>query len=133
MHLDCAGPWATHFYDAKEKKTIEIKTLTLTAVDKSSNFPEIWRLDNKEANTIARSFDAGWSCKSPRPIEVRTDNGTEFNSFEFQEMMHSYGIRALPTTVKNQATNAIVERLHLWMADVLRMKTFEGVNLKFEV
>ena len=48
-------------------------------------------------------------------------------------MMHSYGIKALPTTVKNPAANAIVERLHLWMADVLRMKTFEGVNWKFEV
>ena len=72
-------------------------------------------------------------CEHPRPIKVRTDNETEFNGFEFQEMMHSYGTKVLPTTVKNPATNAIVERLRLWMADVLRMKTFEGVNWKFEV
>ena len=126
VHLDCAGPWDAKFHHANAKKSEKAKVLTLTAIDKGTNYPEIWPLHNKKANTIAKKFDAGWLCRHPRPVEVRTDNGGEFNGFEFQELCHSHGIKVMPTTVKNPEANAIIERLHLGVGDVLRMTTFKG-------
>ena len=54
------------------------------------------------------------------------DNGGEFTGCEFQELLHSYGIQPVPTTVKTPTANAEVERIHLTKGDVLRMKVFEG-------
>jgi transposase InsO family protein len=45
---------------------------------------------------------------------------------EFQELLHSYGIKAVPTTVKNPRSNGVIERVHLTMGDMLRNMTFSG-------
>ena len=48
------------------------------------------------------------------------DNGGEFTGLEFQELLSSYAITARPTTVRNPQSNAVIERMHLTMADMLR-------------
>ena len=48
----------------------------------------------------------------PRPEYVVYDNGSEFIQWEFQEMLNSYGITPVPTTVKNPQANSVIECLH---------------------
>ena len=55
-----------------------------------------------------------------RPQEVIYDTGGEFSGFKFQELLHSYGIRQKPTTVKNPQANSFVKRIHLTIGDHLR-------------
>ena len=43
---------------------------------------------------------------------------------EFQEMLDSYGIVSKPTTIKNPAANAIVERIHGTLGEQLRSTIF---------
>ncbi len=43
---------------------------------------------------------------------------------EFQEMLDSYGIVSKPTTIKNPAANAIVERIHGTLGKQLRSTVF---------
>jgi len=43
------------------------------------------------------------------------DNGSEFVSQEFQDVLHYYGIKDVPTTSKNPQANSIIECMHLTM------------------
>ena len=73
----------------------------------------------------------GWLCRYPCPKQVIFDNGGESTGREFQELLDSYGIKAIPTTVKNLRANSHVERMHLTMGDILRTKVFEGDDWEF--
>ena len=56
------------------------------------------------------------------------DNGGKFIREPFQELLHSYSVKSTPTAIKNPQANAIIEYLHLTLADVLHMSVFEGDN-----
>ena len=105
----------------------------LTIVDYATGYPELVPIHNKTSEHVAKRLDMTWFCRCPRCKEITHDNGGEFIGEPFQEMLHSYGIKSTPTTVKNPQANAIVERLHLTLADVLRMSVFEGDNWWLEV
>ena len=48
------------------------------------------------------------------------DNGGEFNGWEFQSLLARMGIKDVPTTSRNPASNGIVERMHRSVGDTLR-------------
>ena len=105
-----------------------------TAVDKAIGWPEIVAISNKRGLTVANLFDEAWLCRYPCPRRVVYDNGSEFTGFEFQELLGSYGIEAIPTTVKNRQANSPVERMHLTMAGMLRTSPpFTGHDWFLEV
>jgi hypothetical protein len=81
---------------------------------------EIVALKNKESITVACSLDQVWLCHYPRPVDCLHDNGTEFVSAEFQELLQSYGIRSKLTNVKNPQANGILERTHQVIGNLLR-------------
>ena len=82
-------------------------------------------MEEKSAFYIAKKVDSAWLCRYPRPDSIIFDNGGEFTGREFQELLCSYGIERLPTTVLNPQSNGIKERMHLTMADMLRTMNFE--------
>jgi hypothetical protein len=47
---------------------------------------------------------------------------------EFQEMLESYGIKPVNTTVRNPKSNGVIERVHLTMGDMLQTMTFRGAD-----
>ncbi len=51
---------------------------------------------------------------------------TEFTGGEFQELLLSYSIKPVSTTVRNPKSNGVVERVHLTTGDMLRTMTFSG-------
>jgi transposase InsO family protein len=67
-------------------------------------------------------------CRYPRPAKVVYNNGTEFTGQEFQELLKSYGIKPVATTIRNPKSNGVVERVHLTMGDMLRTMIFSGSN-----
>ena len=134
VHVDLVGPWNVYFRLTESGRTLTQQIKGFTAVDKATGWPEIVAISNKRGQTIANLFDEAWLCRYPRPRRVVFDNGSEFIGFEFQELLHSYGIEPVPTTVKNPQTNSPIERMHLTMADMLRTSTpFIGHNWFDEV
>ena len=125
VHIESVGPLSVKLRLINEGKVIKTLVFALTMIDRATNWPEF--AIAKDATTITASnlFDKVWLCRYPRPKNVVHDNGTEFSS-EFLELLASYGIKSKPTTVKNPQSNAMIERVHLTMGDMLRTKTFEG-------
>ena len=71
-------------------------------------------------------FDSHHLCCYPQPEEVVYNQGSEFKSV-FTELLLSYGVKGIPTTVRNPAANTI-KYTHLTMGDMLRTKEFNVSN-----
>jgi len=133
ISVDLCGPWQIDAEVEKEvndpKKRGKMKTIkvtetleiwALTIMDEVSGWPEIINIETKTSNNIALLVDSEWFCRYPRPLKCIYDNGKEFDSKEFCEMLDSYGVKKSPTTVKNPQGNSSHERMHLVIAEMLR-------------
>ena len=124
--VDLIGPWTVpsptkiKSKSSNDSKDESLKLLALTAIDPDTSWIEIIHVPNKESETIAQYFDQQWLSRYPRPLECIHDNGSEFVGFEFQELLDSYGIKSRVTTVGNPQANAILERVHQVIANMLR-------------
>ena len=114
--------------DNRSRRTVTKKVHAVTMIDDATGWPEIAQLDEKKAYHLAKRFDAQWLCRYPRPAKVVCDNGSEFIGSEFQELLRSYAVEQVPTTVANPQSNGIKERMHLTMADMLRTMKFTVAN-----
>jgi hypothetical protein len=122
-------PWKTVCIDLIGPYTVRTKagTLTLqamTMVDPSTGCFEIVEIPDKHASTCAKLFDRVWLCRYPRPVEAIFDNGKEFTGREFIELLTSYDIKPIPTTVMNPQAN-YVERVHQTLGNMLRTQELE--------
>jgi hypothetical protein len=127
VRVNLIGPWDIRYNSSSMpgRSTIE-KIHALTSIDNATGWPEFIAIQNKTSHHIALLFDSEWLCHYPRPARVVFDNGTEFTGSEFQELLNSYGIKPVPTTVRNPKSNGVIERVHLTMGDMLRTMTFHG-------
>jgi transposase InsO family protein len=127
VHVDMIGPWTVQFTLTNQPGTTRVEHLqALTIIDKGTGWPEFVATRSKASQHIALLFDGVWLCRYPRPSRVIFDNGGEFTGSEFQELLHSYGVQPVPTTIRNPKSNGVVERVHLTMGDMLRTITFQG-------
>ena len=120
MQVDLFGPWR---FEDMNGITREIKAVSM--IDPMTRWIELADYTSKTSENISFIVDREWLLRYPRPSEIIFDNGTEFSS-EFYELLHSYGITPRPTTIKHPQANAIVERIHLVIADSLRTMDLEN-------
>ena len=86
----------------------------------TTTLSESIRIDNKTAQHVAMHFENQWLSRYPRPLRVIHDPGTEFVGIAFQSMLNIKGIQPVPTTTKNPQANAVCERMHSTIGDMLR-------------
>ena len=55
----------------------------------------------------------------PKAMSIIYDNGSEFKLY-FEQLCESYSLKRKPTTVKNPQVNAILERMHAVLSDMIR-------------
>jgi hypothetical protein len=92
----------------------------LTALDTMTNLVELIRINNKESNTVARKFVQCWLPCYPWPQHCVHDPGTEFAGPEFQTLIQTCHIRDVCITAKIPQFNAVCERMHQTVRNVLR-------------
>jgi Integrase zinc binding domain len=114
IQIDLFGPWT--FQDITQT-THHIQGLSI--IDVATCWVELCPYSSKKSEDIALLVDQIWFCCYPRPRIPIIDNGSEF-SFEFLEILRSYGVTPKPTTIKNPQTNAFVERVHQVIGDAIR-------------
>ena len=115
--VDLIGPWKI-----RDQNGMDHSFRALTIIDQVTNYCEIIRLDNKTAEHVSTQFENNWLARYPRPNTVIMDPGSEFKG-AFREMLARTGIHPRVTSVKNPQANAVCERLHQTVADILRPLT----------
>ena len=92
----------------------------LTSIDRVTGLAELIRIDNKTAEHVAATFEESWLPRYPRPFSCCHDNGGEFSGWKFQKLLTDFGMKDVPTTSHNPASNGICGRMHLTVGNVLR-------------
>ena len=129
-----SDPWVMVCVDLVGPFTIKtpLKThslLALTMIDPATGWFEIVQANSKTATSIQDLFHNTWLARYPRPQFIVFDNGGEFKR-EFKQMCENYGIKAKPTTSHNPQANAIIERVHKVVNNMLRSFDLEQENLE---
>jgi hypothetical protein len=75
----------------------------------------------KRSQTVARKFAQCWLTRYPWPQHCVHDPGTGFTGPEFQTLLQNCHIRDVCTTAKNPQSNAVCERMHQTVGNVLKM------------
>lgn len=120
--VDLIGP-----YNIKRPGKEPICLWCITMIDPATGWLEIREIKNKEATTMANIVEQTWLTRYPIPQILTFDKGTEFMA-EFAEMIENdYGIKRKGCTTRNPQSNAILERVHQTIGNMIR--TFSKDNL----
>lgn len=103
IHVDIVGPLAT---------TSEGFRYCLTLIDRRSRWPEAFPIKDISAETVAKFVYEGWITRFGCPIRLTSDQGRQFESNLFAELMKVMGIHKIRTTAYHPQSNGIVERWH---------------------
>ncbi|XP_076762719.1 uncharacterized protein LOC143430372 [Xylocopa sonorina] len=85
-----------------------------------TRWPEVFPIENIEAETVARTFIAGWVARFGTPLRITTDQGRQFESELFKHLNVFLGSTHLRTTAYHPAANGLVERLHRQLKAAIR-------------
>ena len=102
IHLDLVGPFP-YSYGC---------THVLTIINRYSRWPEAIPISDTLASTVARAFFEHWIARYGTPLIITTDQGAQFESKLFTELLTVLGISRSRTTAYHPASNGLVERLH---------------------
>ena len=113
--VDLIGP-----YKFNQFKKEPIQMWVVTMIDPATGWFEIKDIPSKWADIVANIVKQTWLTRYPWPTKVVLDRGREFMA-EFTTMLiNDYGIKKKPITTRNQQANAIIERVHQTIGNILR-------------
>ena len=117
--VDLIGP-----YIINRKGTNPLVCKCVTMIDPATGWFEIHQYEDKRSITVANIVEQEWFCRYPWPTQITYDRGNEFIGQDFKDMVKiEYNVTGKPITVRNPQANAIVERIHQVIANIIR--TFE--------
>ena len=96
-------------------------------IDHTTGWFEMAQIPNKTAAVIADITEKTWFTRYPLPQQIVFDRGTEFMA-EFSKIcQNDFGLRRKPITNRNPQSNAIIERIHQTIGNIIR--TFDISNI----
>ena len=89
-------------------------------IDPATGWIKICTVDSTRADLVANQVELAWLTRYPLPTKVVLDRGKEFLK-EFKVMMQDdYGIEVSSITTRNPQANAIIERVHQTIGNIIR-------------
>ena len=113
VHVDIVGPLPV---------SQEGYSYLLTAVDRTSRWPEVIPLKSISAEVVADAFARGWVARFGVPEKVTTDRGTQFVSTTWSCLCRTLGIEHITTTAYHPQSNGLVERFHRQLKEALKAR-----------
>ena len=107
-------------YKMKTKNGNTVYLQAVTMIDPATGWVEIRAVQSARADLVANQVELAWLTRYPLPEKVILDRGNEFLA-EFKELMvKDYGITVKPITARNPQANAILERVHQTIGNIIR-------------
>lgn len=103
LHVDLIGPLPV---------TEQGYRYCVTMIDRRTRWPEIVAITDMTAETVARAVYEGWICRFGCPSRITTDQGRQFESELFKNLMNLLGIKKTRTTPYHPQCNGKIERWH---------------------
>jgi len=112
--VDLIGPWIV------QVRRDPYEFSALTAIDTDTNLVKLIRVDDKYSETIARKYAQCWLSHYPWLQRCIHNPGGEFTEPDFQTLLENCHIKDVCTSAKNPQSNALCERMHQTVGNVLR-------------
>ena len=113
--IDLIGP-----YTVKEHGKKKWLLHCLTMIDPATGWFEIVEIPSKRADDIANCLEKTWFARYPWPAHVIHDRGSEFMAEVHDMIKNDYGCTVNLITTRNPQANAIVERVHQTIGNMIR-------------
>ena len=110
---DSIGPWTVPI------PGMNLKFSALTTICTVSNLCEISRKQNDTSLEAGSLLEISWLHCYPRPLRCIHDGEAEFK-YGFLPVLQQWGIKNVSVTAHNPQSNAICERMHQTVAQILR-------------
>lgn len=117
-------PWihiALDIYGPIDWKKNGQKGYILSIIDQCTRWCEFKTLKSISASKISEAFQNAWLSRYPLPQKVTTDNGRQFVSNQFKNLLEQYNIKQHTIIPYNPTSNSIIERIHGTLGDLLRI------------
>ena len=102
----------------KNGNTVYLQAITM--IDPATGWVEIKAVPSARADLVANQVELAWLTRYPLPEKVILDRGNEFLA-EFKALIEEdYGIPIKPITTRNPQANAILERVHQTIGNIIR-------------
>ena len=116
--VDLIGPYT--FYRKNPKKNLTLHCVTM--IDPATGWFEICPIGDRTAVEVADAVERTWFVRYPWPTKIIMDRGKEFLA-EFSDMVtNTYGAIKRVISTKNPQANAILERVHQTLGNMIRTK-----------
>ncbi len=92
----------------------------MTYIDAALNLVKLISVDNKTAKHTRDKFTQSWLFQYPCPVQCLHDKEGEFIGQNFQWLLEILSIKDIYSTSKNPQSNAICEKIHQTVTNVLR-------------
>ena len=114
VHCDLVGPLPP----ATENGIIY--RYLLTAIDRTTRWPEVCPLVTIDAVSVANALINMWISRWGAPLYLCTDQGRQFESALFTELSKAMGFHRIRSTAYHPQTNGMIERFHRTLKAALR-------------
>ncbi len=91
----------------------------LVVVDYFTKWLEAYAIPNQEVRTIAQKLVDEWICRYGAMQRLHTDQGRNFESAVFKEIIDILGIKKTRTTPYHPQSDGLVERMNRTLKDIL--------------
>ena len=113
--VDLIGP-----YTIQRKGKKELTLHCLTMIDPAMGWFEIKEIPGKRADVLSNLIQQTWMNRYPWPQKIICDRGKEFMAEVKQMFQEEYGCNVNQITTKNPQANAILERIHQTIGNMIR-------------
>ena len=95
----------------------------LVMADHFDKWCECVALPSQEAGTVARAVAEKWICRWGAPFHLHSDQGRQFESQLFHDVMKWFGVKKTRATSFHAQSNGMVERLNKTIKQMLTIYT----------
>lgn len=117
VHVDIVGPLPT---------SADGFRYCVTLIDRGTRWPEAFPIRDITAETVAKVVFEGWIARYGCPTTLTTDQGRQFESHLFADLMKYLGVRKVRTTSYHPQSNGLIERWHRGMKAALMARLDTG-------
>ena len=119
-------------YEMTTKSGKKVYLQALTMIDPATGWVEIRALPGARADHVSNQVELAWLTRYPQPTKIILDRGNEFLA-EFKTLIEDdYGITIKPITARNPQANAILERVHQTIGNIIRTMKVQDMVLDDE-
>ena len=112
----------------KESEPLILDLWAAAMIDLVTGRFGIKQVEDKYAHTAAEVVEQTWLCRYPWPSTIILDRGKEFMG-DFKRMIkEDYEIKQQPITARNPQANAIIERVHQTICQMLRTHEVQKIE-----